>query len=491
MKIVCIYDNHMQPNIFIKNIIGQKTFGEVILKRKSIRSKFQTFIKTQTIVDEVLELDYEWQLAALVEKIKQFDEGTHIIHLFSNFVIVDENKAEIMIKKAPYITENYVCMSENIPVLLMFSNTTEYCAMLKKYSSMLQDKELYTRDSAEIKFEKIETDAFYNLGIHSNFMQYISGGFDARFFNSVKGDEFTVVKTSTDKKKIKAEYTFYYLLPDYMKTWFVMPYNYQETEGNASYEMERLHITDLAIRWVHGAITIDEMDKLLNKAFHFIQIRSRKSVSEEEYKKVETALYLDKVDERIDKLKAHPQYMLFKEFIEYGTDFSGLDEIVKKYKDLFIRINEALPKEHYSVIGHGDLCFSNMLFNKEADLLKLIDPKGAVEENQMWTNPYYDVAKLSHSICGRYDFFNNGLHHISLDGNLKFKLDIDFDNIEYKKKFKHYVEKNGFSYEAVRIYEVSLFLSMLPLHMDNPQKVFGFILNAIDIMEEIESCLKN
>lgn len=356
---------------------------------------------------------------------------------------------------------------------------------------MLQDKELYTRDSAEIKFEKIETDAFYNLGIHSNFMQYISGGFDARFFNSVKGDEFTVVKTSTDKKKIKAEYTFYYLLPDYMKTWFVMPYNYQETAENASYEMERLHITDLAIRWVHGAITIDEMDKLLNKAFHFIQIRSRKSVSEEEYKKVETALYLDKVDERIDKLKAHPQYMLFKEFIEDGTDFSGLDEIVKKYKDLFIRINEALPKEHYSVIGHGDLCFSNMLFNKEADLLKLIDPKGAVEENQMWTNPYYDVAKLSHSICGRYDFFNNGLHHISLDGNLKFKLDIDFDNTEYKKKFKYYVEKHGFSYEAVRIYEASLFLSMLPLHMDNPQKVFGFILNAIDIMEEIESCLKN
>ena len=38
---------------------------------------------------------------------------------------------------------------------------------------------------------------------------------------------------------------------------------------------------------------------------------------------------------------------------------------------------------------------------------------------------------------------------------------------------------------TVRIYEVSLFLSMLPLHMDNPYKVLGFILNARKIMEEI------
>ena len=40
MKTICVYDNHVEPNVFIKNIIGQKTFGEVILKRKSIKDKF-------------------------------------------------------------------------------------------------------------------------------------------------------------------------------------------------------------------------------------------------------------------------------------------------------------------------------------------------------------------------------------------------------------------------------------------------------------------
>lgn len=105
----------------------------------------------------------------------------------------------------------------------------------------------------------------------------------------------------------------------------------------------------------------------------------------------------------------------------------------------------------------------------------------------MWTNPYYDIAKLSHSICGRYDFFNNGLYDIRVDDKFAYDLDIPFDNTKYIRIFKDKVEGNGFDYLSVRIYEASLFLSMLPLHIDNPHKVFGFILNVNNIIKEIES----
>ena len=59
-------------------------------------------------------------------------------------------------------------------------------------------------------------------------------------------------------------------------------------------------------------------------------------------------------------------------------------------------------------------------------------------------------------------------------------------SIHFIKIFKEKVEENGFDYLTVRIYEASLFLSMLPLHIDNPHKVFGFILNVKNILEEIE-----
>jgi hypothetical protein len=97
------------------------------------------------------------------------------------------------------------------------------------------------------------------------------------------------------------------------------------------------------------------------------------------------------------------------------------------------------------------------------------------------------VAKLSHSVCGRYDFFNNALFEIKIGEDFSYHLEIPFDNTRYIDIFRRKVEENGFDYLSVRIYEASLFLSMLPLHIDNPHKVFGFILNAKNILEEIET----
>ena len=88
------------------------------------------------------------------------------------------------------------------------------------------------------------------------------------------------------------------------------------------------------------------------------------------------------------------------------------------------------------MIGHGDPCFANTLYNKSTKTLKFIDPRGALTEDELWTDPYYDVAKLSHSVCGRYDFFNNGLFDIKLDTDLSYVLEIPFDNSVYAEIFK-------------------------------------------------------
>lgn len=489
MRILCIYDNHIMPNVFIKNIIGEKTFGEVILKRKSIKNKFYDFIGEEKYVDEIIELNYLWQLDHLIDKVKNVENNVRIIHIFSNFVVLDEEKVKNIFSKAPYINGNYAWVTDNnIPIIFMMKEAKEYCEFILKAVDNLDDCSIYTKYNA--KFEFVRTDAFINLAQYSNFLQYISGGFDARFFNAVSGDEFIVTKSSKNVHKIRAEYEFYYLLPDEMKMWFVMPYNYTEKKAGASYDMERYHMTDLAIRWVHGAIDIEEMNTLLSKVFRFIKTRKRKTVSPLEYKRLERYLYIDKLETRIETLKKHKMFTVFSGFIKNGTEYDDLEQIVDEYKRLYDLIQADMDVEYFSVIGHGDLCFSNMLFNKEANLLKLIDPKGALLEEELWTNPYYDIAKLSHSVCGLYDFFNNGLHQISLNDDLRFQVSIQFDNCEYKKLFRKFIEENGYSYMAVRIYECSLFLSMLPLHMDNPQKVFGFMLNAINILKEIEECLK-
>ena len=93
---------------------------------------------------------------------------------------------------------------------------------------------------------------------------------------------------------------------------------------------------------------------------------------------------------------------------------------------------------------------------------------------------------MSHSICGNYDFFNNAMFDITVDEQFRCHLSIPSHNTEYKEVFRRKLEGEGYDYLMVRVYEVSLFLSMLPLHIDRPHKVFGLLLNAVEILEEIE-----
>ena len=75
-----------------------------------------------------------------------------------------------------------------------------------------------------------------------------------------------------------------------------------------------------------------------------------------------------------------------------------------------------------------------------------------------------------------------------MNQQMGMELEIDFDNTEYIEIFKEYLQENKINYRMIRVLESSLFLSMLPLHMDNPRKVYGFLLNAINIMKEVEKC---
>ena len=195
----------------------------------------------------------------------------------------------------------------------------------------------------------------------------------------------------------------------------------------------------------------------------------------------------------MEELKKSPLYEQFDRMIAMGTSYKGIDDVVKAYVALYRSIRKKAyasagqkVQEDVLVIGHGDLCFSNILYSREAGLLKLIDPKGALDESQLYMDAYYDIAKLSHSVCGGYDFFNSGLYQVSLDRDLKWELSVDAVLAPYQEAFTAKLRENGYDPSYVRICEAGLFLSMLPYHMDQPGKVFGFLLNAIRIMEQLQ-----
>ena len=478
-QIFVIYDDSKMPGKEIKTITGAKSYGETIFKRVTLKDRMEAEIVKEKQVLTVFNYKGEKDNAALFAALP-LDNNTTIVHLYSNFGLKDTKAFSVLLKKAEFMNESYTAFCDNKPAMSFLAGADSY---KKAFDALI---------AGEYEAERIENDAFMDLSVRANFLTFITGGFDARFFNALAGDEYTVTKRSTKKEKIKAEYQFYYLLPETMKMWFVMPYDYKEDADGASYTMERFHMTDIAIRFVHGAVDEEELKDILDKLFYFINLRATKEVSSDVGKAVAKELYIDKLAARMEELKKYKEYEQFDSMIKMGTSYDGIADVVSKYEKLYEKLAMANNRNYGKLaVGHGDLCFSNILYSKEAEILKLIDPKGALQEEELYTDPYYDLAKLSHSICGCYDFFNSGLYEISIKRDLKLDLTIDTDNTSYKEIFKSYIQENGYNYALVRLYEASLFLSMLPYHMDQPGKVFGFLLNAIKILDEVETCTKD
>ncbi len=481
MKTIIVYDNHISKSEAITDIIGQKGFADVVIHKQRVEEYTAGFILPvfQQAVWKKISSAFEY--AELETYLKQYEEDeVHIVHLFANAWLSNPQEALLSFQKFNYAQEPWRMTYNGKTVCLFFPHIKTYLTYCKNSMAGLS-----VAEASDMVQQAFEAQGIADLSNIQQFTHYITAHADSRYFNSLEEDAYTLTKTSTDKIKLKKEYTYYRLLPDDMKRWFVMPYNYQENEKTASYMMERLHMTDLAIKWVHGSISLEDFAGLLTIYFHFFNNRHARTCTAEVYHRHTHQLYIEKLDKRLRELKNHSAFPRLAQLLAAGE--ISLDNLVERYKICKQKIEQNTVYPLQEVIGHGDPGFANTLYNKATRLLKFVDPKGALCDEELWTHPYYDIAKLSHCICGRYDFFNQNLFDIKLNKELHYELSIPFNQIPYQQLFKQQVTQHGFDYNTVRVYEVSLFLSMLPLHMDNPYKVVGFILNARNILEELES----
>ena len=478
-KIIIVYDDRNIVNKELQEIVGYRTYGEIIYRKKTLQEYFvELFNLTYN------NIDLHISVIKASDKINSIPFGNLYIYFRSNYIVFNKEKFINIIDKLPFMDESYKINAG----IYIFNNITQLNNLLNQNKN-----ELNTIDMLH-NFDNIN-DIFLDIQYLENFMILLSSGLDTRFFNQLSGSKYTITKKSSNIKKIFNEYNYYRLIPDYMKIWFVMPYEYKEENEYASYKMERIHATDLALKYVHNSIKSDELISILNKIFYFINTREYKKVPETVYSEYKDNIYNIKVMQRIQMLKEtdiYPKIALYLENIKSigNIKYNNLDDIFNHYLSLYKKISK---KDNLLklVIGHGDLCFSNILYNYSTNYMKFIDTKGAGDIEELYTNPYYDLAKLSHSICGLYDFFNADLFTININQQLKINLSLVYDNTYFKNIFKQVLEENGYDYIVTRLYEASLFLSMLPLHVDYPKKVLGFILNAVNILNEVETCLKN
>lgn len=132
---------------------------------------------------------------------------------------------------------------------------------------------------------------------------------------------------------------------------------------------------------------------------------------------------------------------------------------IEKFKSEIHKI-----KCNYFNIIHGDITFSNILFNGYKTYF--IDPRGSFGNSKIYGDKKYDWAKLYYSLIGNYDSINSK----------KFKVSIKNDNIEL------YIYSNGFeNYKSLIIDASNIDIKLMELlHCIIWLSLTGYVKEDID-----------
>lgn len=487
-RVWIVYDDSNPPEDDIRAIVGSRRFGEILIGKQPVQERMRALFSSALPEGAILALDCKDAIASLSERIaaQQSREAgrTRVLHFFSDFLFQRREVAELVIRSAAFAERIYTAKQDGRGVFYAFPSVEVYLRFLQR-AEETGGTRLPTLDESTGDI-RLNGDEFLYIGAQEGLVLSLTSKYDARYFNHLSSEADIVTKTSANIEKLRAEFRFWQLLPDAMKMWFVMPFDFQEDGTSASYRMERLYLPNLAVKFVHGAMDDEEFESFLLRYFRFLGARARRTVSKEAYAARAERLYVCKTRDRLGELKNDPRFGPVAALIRTGTAFGDVDAAFERYCGIYARITARSKPMLCEVIGHGDACLSNILFDRASKTLKLIDPKGVTAEEELWTDPYYDLCKLTHSVLGLYDFFNSGLYELSLDEALRFRLVVPFDNARYATALRAHMAANGFDEATTRVGEAGLFLSMLPLHIDNPHKVLGFFLNAMRILDELE-----
>lgn len=331
-----------------------------------------------------------------------------------------------------------------------------------------------------------ETSTWFDLGHKTGIIKAQNTLFNSRDFNSLHSNSLigTITKTSKKKQKLKDEYNWYNNLPTELKLLTPRIVDFAEDEENVSITMEMYGYPALSELFILGNLSIEEWELIVEKLFkiHKVFEKYKGTLSKKDFED----LYFNKTWNRLDDL--YNQHCYWKELYNYKNIFINN----KEYKNISF-FEEKLNKKIKNLIDtatssiiHGDYCFSNILFDSNSFIFRFIDPRGRLKEQTIYGDPRYDIAKLRHSVVGGYDYTVHGLYSLKEDKN---RFEISNNYPLFQKQLDDYFDKMviyfGYNLEEIKLIEILLFMSMIPLHKDDMNRQKVFYLKAVKKINEL------
>ncbi len=332
-----------------------------------------------------------------------------------------------------------------------------------------------------------ETDRWYDFGHLESFIQSKKTLLRPRYFNSLVIDPLlnTITKHSLKDDKLSDELNWFNLLPDSLKVLTPRLYtNEINDSGKIIITQEFYGYPTLSELFVYGDLGETVWESITDYLFqiHTLFTSYKADFSDANCKE----MYVDKTYNRIEALLEQNIFwktLWYKDsVIINGKSYPSIRLILERLND---SIDGLCQKGNFSII-HGDFCLSNILYDLNNQIVRLIDPRGSFGEKGIYGDPRYDIAKLRHSISGCYDYIVSDLFNVSYqEESFTYNIFQDAKDVSLQKYFDKSLAKKGYQLRDIQLIEGLLFLSMIPYHEDNFERQQMMFIRATEILSEL------
>ena len=373
-----------------------------------------------------------------------------------------------------------------------FTNPHYFLELLKQYSNVQSDMDTFYQAiftySQEYPFTILHSQNWFDVG-HSDNYSKATTSVAARSFNSIEIDEQRGIlkKRSENKEKLVNEIRWYLRIPNKLQYLLPRVYDYSLDLTDPYVSMEYYGYHTLHESLVFGDLPLVKWQAIFQKLLFAINDMGKFTVTGEriQFEAALRDIYLQKTFDRLDMMRNEPDFHSFFEntITINGKEYRSLNEYLKMLPQLIEKLVVNTFTGQFNII-HGDLCFANILIEDTYDFIRVIDPRGKFGTFDIYGDARYELAKLMHTLEGKYDFIIEDMFDIDVIGNtIEYHVHKQIDNITnvFLDVFRESID----NIQAVRLIEATLFLSMIPLHNDYKQRQFAMLATGVMLLEQV------
>lgn len=440
-----------------------------------------------------------------IEQTGRFDEPLHILHgdtLFRELPVGQDLLTNS--RNAGYYQRAVVCTETSVD--LLETRQAVDCELVASGYFSFADTRLFTQllDQSQGDFitainqyhcqqplTTVIAKDWYDFGHINAYFNSRAAFTTERSFNALEISPSTVSKTSELHNKMQGEAHWFTHLPASIQIYtpkLIEAWRSHDYEREScGYTLEYLYNLPLSDLFVFGRLEKETWRSIFQSCRNFLDLCGEidpRSLDELTAASSYDQLYLAKTNQRLEQFAKTSLIDLDQAICLNRDNYPSLRLIAEQSAKLIRKTSELDIG-----IVHGDFCFSNILYDFRIRRIKVIDPRG-IDHNGRATllgDRRYDLAKLYHSVSGLYDLIIAG--RLKAYGEFS-EWELRYESNSYQHGILEVFDEVFFTdrpqlKQEVHAISIQLFLSMLPLHSDRPERQKTMLANAVRLYEEL------